>query len=139
MLNQEEVRQAIRVPLLDAEIIPDKSYSWQGKGFNPTGKCVWIRETMLTVTEISASQNNEEFSGIMVFDVFVPSGSGTEAMGANAKAVADVYDPTDPESAKSLIAGDGFNVIIDRVERLTMQKDDSWQWIPVYIYFRAVN
>ena len=137
MLDSTIIKQTLRTVLIDAEIIPEKDFAWESKKFNATGKCLWIRETLLPTSEIPASQNNEEFVGIYALDIFTPLASGSETMEAKAKAIGAVFDGV--TVGAGIIAGDGLKIIIDRAERLAIAKDDSWQWIPVYIYFRAVN
>jgi hypothetical protein len=133
MINSKKIRLALRSVLIDADLTDLENYAWEGRPFNPSGKCLWIRETLLPTIEMPSAQNTPESTNIMQYDIFTPAGSGTETMEDFADSLADLFDPDNAH-----IEFDEIKIIFDRTERRAKDDDDTWQWIPVDIYFRAV-
>ena len=132
MIDAKKIRLLIRDPLLTAAIIDPADIAWEGRKFNPKGKVVWIRETLLPSSELPIAQNTPEFAGIMVYDVFMPSATGTEEIEDFATQIGNIWSPdNDPLDDGSIKA------VITSVQRQQIQQDGKWQFIPVHIAFNA--
>jgi len=135
MIDRRKIRIAIRKPLIDAALVPESYISWEGYSFDPSGKALWIRETLLPVAESYFAEDEEEARYILRLDIFGKSANGTKNIEELATAVGALYD----RDTNGIIDGDGLKIIIEDSETLRRQEDGAWSFVPVDIHFRAVN
>ena len=134
MIDPVQIRLTLRAPLLAAAVVPASDVAWEGRPFDPAGKSMWIRETLLPVGEEHMAQNTPEFAGIMVYDVFAPSAGGTETIETAVGELGDAYSPDDAP-----LEGTGVRVVVISVSRLNLLQDGPWRFIPVHVEFRAFD
>lgn len=122
--------RSVVLAITDLTLDEKTQFQSEGKKFEPPEKKIWIRETLLPVTERLSSNTMVEFIAIIQYDVFSYSALGVEEIESAALKV-----------AKALAAGQNFTstevgVSIDRCERDRIQQDGTRQFIPIRVTFR---
>jgi len=133
MINARKVRELMREVIINSAIIDPEDIAYEGRTFKPEGKTLWLRETYLPVSDTPDNDHEEAVSGIMRYDVFVPSGTGTETAEDFATDLANLFNPSN-----NPFTSHGIMLIVKSVTRLSAQEDDKkYFFIPVRIQISA--
>ena len=133
MLSEKEIRLTIRRVLLTGAIVPVTDIAFQSRTIDPIAKDIYIRETLLPVEEIPLAQGNPQYSGIMVYDIFTKSATGTETIELKADELKALYP------LNITLEGANTRIAIERVSRKGIFQDGVWQFLPVHIVFNAYD
>ena len=131
-IDTKKIRQVIRTQLLTVTTLPPATNrAWENRDFKiPSDQSIWIRETLLPITERKIASDQIEFTGFMQYDIFSPTGKGTEDAEALADAIKEKFSPNH-------LQGQSITVTIDRAERLLTVPEKAWNMIPVRVLFRS--
>ncbi len=136
MIDHSKVRSAFRSRIVgEGKLFAQADVAFEGRAFNPKGKTLWLRETLIPVNGRMESENQERMLAMMQYDVFVPHGSGTETLEAKVKAIADLFEPS-----TDFPSYDGVSCVVDSVDPVQLSDDDKvWLGKGLRITFRAYN
>lgn len=140
MIDRTQLRQTMRKALLVAANKPNSGfppqatgYAWENRNYEPpAGGSIWIRETLMPISEVLTSADLIQFDGFFQYDVMSNKGDGTEVSAKIVKAIGDVFKP-----GSSLT--DPLKVHIMRTEPLQGSGLDSWWMDPVRIRILAYS
>ena len=140
MIDSNAVRKAFRARILTTAKLFDKdACAWESRAFNPEGKTIWYRETLLPVSGAAVTDSDECLQAIMQYDVFVKHASGTETAEAQQKAIADLFEPTNAENGNGIIQGTGIVIAVYEVTPKRLPDDGLWDGFAVMVKFKAYN
>lgn len=139
-LDIEETRLLLRNQLFTASPLPGAAFqAWQNRPFETPstgdGK-EWFRETLAVVSEILTAFEMTEVLGIVTYDFFTPTGSGTETIGAITKAVKMAMKPG--QNLTDVAAECPIHIVRStRGAGRPDSEDPAWYTVPVTVFWRA--
>jgi hypothetical protein len=140
MLNLSTAQLLFRNHLLGMVGVPSASLiSFENRPFTPPAvdpATLWIRETMIIVTEQLAANDQVQTDGFVNYESVYPVGRGTEVPDAMALLIATRFKPVTD------LSGSGVGIHIFKTERLSgvdVVDGDKQVWYskPVRIHWRA--
>jgi len=133
VIDQKDMRLTLRQPVLDAGIVKD--IAWEKRKFNPKGKSLWIRETIIPISGLPLAQNNQANEGRYVLDIFVVANTGTELLEDTITQIAKLYNPDDVP----FLRGSNTMITIQECSRKTNLDDGMWTFGTLSILFKAFD
>lgn len=131
MINKRHIRQLARTQILNADLLPVADIAWENRAFDPSGKTLWLRETLLPVSDESADDVDESADVIMQYDVFVPAASGSEAVEDMCKNIAALFTPG------ADIKDENICLVPYEITSLTGVTDTPWYFQSLHIKMRV--
>ena len=135
-VDLRDIRIAARQRLLQTPDMVDESkiFGENQAGEHPPGE-LHIEEHMTIFDESHFASDTLMTEGRFRYNVFWPVGKGTREPEELAKKIADTFNPKN-----SNLQGAIHGVDVYRTERGSgSQWDDSWYYIPVYVFWRAFS
>jgi len=137
MIDNSKIRLAFRAKFLSgtSPLFSEGDCAFEGQSFDPQGKTLWLRETLLPVNGDAATDSDERLLAIMQYDLFTPHSTGTETLDAKLKDLADLFEPSEEFPAYS-----GVVCAVDSVDPTKLDTDNPpWDSKGIRITFRAYN
>lgn len=139
MIDTSLVRKTLRKPILAKALVAGSGfpnaavgYAWENTNFEPpTDGSMWMRETLLPISERLASNDLIQFDAFVQYDIITVKGNGTELAERVRKALGDIFKP-----ASSLT--DPTTVYILRSEPLRGAIDGSWWITPIRLTIQSI-
>ena len=113
--------------------------AWQNRPFETPSPNVgkeWFRETFSVITEILSAFELTEALGTVTYDVFAPTGAGTETIGAILKEMKIAMKPG--QNLTDVSADCSIHIFrSQRGTGRTDPEDPAWYTEPVTVFWRA--
>jgi hypothetical protein len=137
LINIIEVRDPFRIRIADSGIFNSDSIAWENENFNPSGKSLWLKESLLPVDESFLTPDYDLLETILSFQVNTPIGDNTgdsaEATCVNAAvALGSLFQTAE------VIKTDNYTISVDKTQMSFQGNlDDRWYSVVVDITIRA--
>lgn len=127
-VNRFDILAELRKQLVTA--VPENDVQRENDEFDPVGKDVWYRETLILSTERQTAFGYYQVEGIYQVDVMHRRGTLTKAPLDQADAVKDAFEPP-------LGLGNLVQVYRAEVLQASDEADADSRFYPVRVYWRA--
>jgi len=89
--NYEDIQKPFRLQLESIAGLPEKA--WENTSYEPKKDTPWLRETLLHGKEIPSATDEVTQPGVMQYDLFYSSGSGTKDIKQKADTIKHAFKP----------------------------------------------
>lgn len=135
MIDILPIRNQFRSLLLDAEIVDDSAWAWEGRGFNPGGKDSYIEEIVGVESDRKAATAVYGSRVVFTYNVYTRGGdsggkTGTKDSYGIVSAIGGLFDLLAPFYVDDVV------VTIDLVSRRISTEEKGWRLSPIDIVVR---